>query len=96
MKFFRKYLFSFAAVAFLALVSVLVIEGAHHHDNLESHDDCSICSWQATGSSAPSTPIPPLLFHALLFVALFTFTSFFTSTTKSFSALGRAPPSILL
>lgn len=96
MKFIRKNLFPFAAAAFLSFVSVLVIEGAHHHDNLEGQDDCSICAWQATGSSAPSVPIPPLLFHSLVIASLFIFTPFFVSSFKSFPSLGRAPPSILL
>ncbi|HTC20138.1 MAG TPA: DUF2946 family protein [bacterium] len=96
MKFFRKYLFSFATFAFLAFVSVLAIEGAHHHDNLENHDDCSLCAWQMTGSSAPYTPTPPLLFHAVIFITLFVFTPFAFSSFVSFSTSGRAPPSILL
>lgn len=98
MNFFRKNLFPFTAFAFATFLSVLAIEGFHHHDDgLEGHDDCSICSWQVNGSQAPSTPAPPLLFQALLlFIALFIFTPSPPSTFVSFSTSGRAPPSILL
>jgi hypothetical protein len=96
MKFFRKCLFSFATVAFLAFVSILAIESAHHHDNFESHNDCSLCAWQLTGSSAPSTPTTPILFHALIFVSLVIFTPLFISLFQSFPSLSRAPPKNLL
>jgi hypothetical protein len=96
MKFFRKNLFPFMTVAFLAFVSVLAIEAAHHHDNLESHSDCSLCAWQMMGSSAPSTPTPPVLFHALFLTAFFTFTPFVFSSVVSFFTSGRAPPQNLL
>lgn len=98
MKFFRNNLFPFTAFAFAAFLSVLAIEGFHHHDDgLEGHDDCSICAWQATGSQAPSTPAPPVLFQALLlFLAIFIFIPSVPSSFVSFSASGRAPPSILL
>lgn len=96
MKFFRKNLFSLTAFAFLSFFSVLAIEGAHHHDSLESHDDCSICAWQATGSQASSTPASPtLLFYALILPFFFTlvifhFSPFFLSPS------GRSPPKNLL
>ena len=98
MNFFRKNFFPFTALAFAAFFSVLAIEGFHHHDDgLEGHDDCSICAWQATGSQAPSTPVPPLLFHALfLFIALFIFIPSAPSSFVSFSTSGRSPPFILL
>lgn len=98
MNFLRKNLFPFTAFAFATFLSVLVIEGFHHHDDgLEGHDDCSICSWQVSGSQAPSTPAPPPLFHALaLFVALFIFVLSAPTSFVSFSTSGRAPPSILL
>jgi hypothetical protein len=79
------------------LLTVLVAEAAHHHDNgLEGHNDCSICAFQATGSQAPSTPVPPALIQILLLVSLFTFTPTFISSVKSFPSLGRAPPQNLL
>lgn len=96
MKFFRKNLFSFTVFAFLAFVSILAIEGAHHHDNLEAHNNCSLCAWQNTGSSAPSTPTPPSLFHSPVFIALFTFTPSVYPSFVSFSTSGRAPPQNLL
>ena len=96
MKFFRKNLFLFATVAFLSFVSVLAAEGAHHHDNLESHNDCSMCAWQSTGSSAPSIPVSPLVFFSLVFVFLFVFRPSVISSFVSFSNSGRAPPTILL
>jgi hypothetical protein len=96
MKFFRKNLFTFATVAFLSFISVLAVEGSHHHDNLESHNNCSFCAWQVTGSSAASVPTPPLLPDVLVFIALFTFAPFFVSAFKSFPSLGRAPPPNLL
>jgi hypothetical protein len=96
MSFCRKYFFLFTALALLAFVSVLVIEGAHHHDNLESHNDCSLCAWQQTGSQAQSTPTPPPLLSMLLLVFFFTSTPFFIPIFKSFPSLGRAPPQNLL
>jgi hypothetical protein len=96
MKSIRKNLFSLATVAFFAFVSVLAIEGSHHHDNIEGRDDCSLCAWQSTGSQAPSTPTPPLLFHSLVFASLFAIKPSYVSSFKSFPSLGRAPPSILL
>jgi hypothetical protein len=97
MKFFRKNLFSISAFVFMAFFSILAIEGAHHHDNtLESHDDCSICSWQATGSQAPSTPVPPVIPQPLLFVFFLFFTPSFVSSFNSFPSPGRSPPKNLL
>jgi hypothetical protein len=96
MNFFRKNLFGLAVVSFLALGSVLSAQAFHHHEALESHSDCSFCSWQQTGSQAASIPVPPaLLLQTCFFVLLFTFKPFHFSTVfHSFS--GRAPPQNLL
>lgn len=91
----RKHLLSLAILSFLAFFSVLVVEGPHHHGNLESKDDCSVCSWQQTGSQAPSAPTPPQLFQALLFAVLFTFSPVYFSTFF-ISPSGRSPPPIPL
>ncbi|HUO58364.1 MAG TPA: hypothetical protein VMV05_09355 [bacterium] len=97
MRFFRKNLFSFVTFSLLAFFLVLAMEASHHHDNLEGHDDCSLCAWQLTGSNAPSAPKPPTLFHSPVFVSLVVFTPLlFVSSFESFPSVGRAPPSILL
>jgi hypothetical protein len=96
MNFFRKNLLGLAIAASLAFVSVSAVQAFHHHDRLESRDDCSLCVWQQTGSQASSTPLPPvLLFDALVAVLILAAASFYRSFV-SFSPLGRAPPHNLL
>jgi len=96
-KLFRKNLFSFVMFSLLAFFCVLAMEAFHHHDDLESRDDCALCAWQLTGSTAPSLPKPPTLFHSPLFVSIAVFTPLlFVSSFESFPSTGRAPPSILL
>ncbi|HVZ80609.1 MAG TPA: hypothetical protein VHE12_07400 [bacterium] len=81
----------------LALFLVLAMEAFHHHDDLESHDDCPLCAWQLTASNAASTPKLPTLFHSLFFVSVVVFTPLsFVPSIVSFPSVGRAPPSILL
>lgn len=96
MKFFRKTLLPFAVLALAAFLSILAIAGFHHHnDQLESHNDCSICAWQISGSQAVSAPAPPMLFHTLVFVFISTFLPLYFSTVF-FSSPGRSPPTNLL
>ncbi len=92
---FRKHLLSLAAIVFLAFSSVLMAEGSHHHGNWENKDDCSVCSWQQTGSHAPSLPTVPTLFPVLLVFLLFFSESFFFSFSVT-SPRGRSPPPNLL
>ena len=92
---FRKHLLPLAAMVFLAFSSVLIAEGSHHHWNWESKDDCSVCSWQQTGSQASSLPTAPALFPILLVFLLLVSESFFFSF-NSISPRGRSPPAILL
>lgn len=96
MKAIRRYLIPLAVLIGLSFFSVLILEGSHHHQNLESHQDCSLCSWQNTGSQAPSTNIPTILFFFSLFGFLFISTPKFVPSFVSFQPSGRAPPSNLL
>ena len=91
MSLLRKNLFPISLLAVMALLTLLIAEGAHHHGALEDNDDCSVCSWQMTGSQSPSTPLPPLLFPTLLFFILY----FFLPTFVSYNFItpsGRDPP----
>ena len=88
----RKNLFSAALLVFLAFGSVVALEAFHHHGNLEDHDDCSICSFQATGSQAPSpTVLTPVLVPLFLFFVLEIFQPFFVSHIF-IAPSGRSPP----
>jgi hypothetical protein len=58
MYFFKKHLSLISFVVLPFLFSILVVETAHHHDQLESCDHCALCVWQQTGSQAPHTPAP--------------------------------------
>jgi hypothetical protein len=93
---FKKHLTFISFVVLPFLLSILVVEAAHHHDRLEGSDHCALCVWQQSGSQAPTTPAPPVLGQIFLLVFIFTFTSIFVSSTKSFPSLGRAPPQNLL
>ena len=92
---FRKHLLPLATMVFLVFSSVLIAEGSHHHWNWESKDDCSVCSWQQTGSQSPSLPTAPTLFPLFLVFLLFVSESFFFSF-NSISPRGRSPPLNLL
>ena len=96
MKWFRKNLFLPTILVFSAFILVLVIESSHHHQDLESHDDCSICAWQATGSHAPNTPASPSFSMQFLILSLgFTLPLFYFSRFSP-AVPGRSPPYILL
>ncbi len=95
MGFFKKHLSLIAIILLPFLLSILVVEASHHHGRLEGNDHCALCVWQQTGAHVPAAPVPPLLFHALLFTFLFTFSPFYVSLTY-FSPSGRSPPSNLL
>ena len=96
MKAVRRYLIPLAILIGLSFCSVLIIEGSHHHENMESHEDCSLCSWQSMGSQAPSAPTPPALpFYVLILPFFFTFT-LLRFSRFSLSTPGRSPPAILL
>jgi hypothetical protein len=96
LSFSRKNLFPISILAITALLTLLVAEGAHHHGALEDNDGCSVCSWQMTGSQAPSTPLAPVLLPTILFFCVL---YFFIPTFVSFnfiSPTGRGPPQNLL
>lgn len=94
MNFFRKYLLSFSVIALLSFFTISSAEDFHHHDNLESQDNCAFCSFILTAAQVPSTPVPPLLFPIFLVFSLFVFQVFFTSF-RSVSPRGRSPPALL-
>jgi hypothetical protein len=89
----RKHLSPLATFVFLAFVSILAVEEAHHHGDLEDHDDCPLCAWQLTTSQAPTTPTPPLILYRLilLFILPFITTPFFYSVV-SHTTSGLSPP----
>ncbi len=95
MRLLRKHL---ALIGFLVLpflFAILAAEAAHHHDRLENSGHCALCVWQHDGSQAVSSPVPPVLTHSFLVMAVSTFVlSFFSFILLSPS--GRAPPQILL
>jgi hypothetical protein len=94
MNFFRKYLLGFSVIALLSFFTISSAEDFHHHDNLESQDDCAFCSFILTAAHAPSTPVPPVLFPLFLVFTLVVFQVFFTSF-RSVSPRGRSPPTLL-
>jgi hypothetical protein len=73
----------------------MAVENFHHHDAIESHDDCAFCSFVLTASHAPSLPVMPLLLPSFLVFSLVVLQVFFTSF-GSVSPCGRSPPQILL
>jgi len=95
MNFFRKYLLSFSAMALFSFAFISVAEDFHHHNPMESQDDCAFCSFIQTSSHAVASPVPPTLiphlFIMTLFVPRFLFVSF-----RSVLPRGRSPPRILL
>ncbi|HUO58125.1 MAG TPA: hypothetical protein VMV05_08105 [bacterium] len=95
MRSFRNNLFLLTLVVLSAFLTVLILEGSHHHGSLESNGDCSLCSWQQTGSQAPSISHAPVLLPILLVFLLFFFQPTYISYTLLFPA-GRSPPNHLL
>ncbi len=95
MKFSKNQIFAATAIVLLSFLSILSVEAFHHHGEMESNDDCSICSFQLTSSHAPSLPQPPLLLPFVVVFALFVFSLLFTRIVVV-SARGRSPPQILL
>lgn len=95
MNFFRKHLFPAAAILLLAFLTLLAVETAHHHGAMEDNDNCSVCSWQQTGSHAVATPVVSLVFFALVFSFLFTFQPL-TLSFLSYPTSGRSQPQNLL
>lgn len=93
----RKYLFHIAIIASLSFCSVLFAETFHHHEGMDSDNDCAFCSFQLTASQAPSIPIPPALPLQLLsvFTFVFIFMPYYLSRFSR-SYTGLSPPSILL
>ena len=94
MNFFRKHLLPAAAILLLAFLTLLALETAHHHGAMEDNDNCSVCSWQQTGSHAVTTTILPLIFSAMVFAFIFTFRALSLSFLF-YSTSGRSPPVLL-
>ena len=96
MRLLRKHLFPISFLVVMALFTLFITEGAHHHGALEDNDGCAVCSWQMTGSQAPSAPVPPVMLPLFLFIfTLFFRPSFFQSFVFIFPS-GRSPPKNLL
>lgn len=94
---FKKKISIFLACSALAaFLAILTIETFHHHESLEGSDDCTICSWQVTGSQAPSTPAPPPPLIPILLVSLVFFFQPFVFSFHFISPSGRSPPKNLL
>jgi hypothetical protein len=90
----RKSLFFIAILSLLSFGSVLAAEAFHHHGDLEDHDNCSMCSFKATGSQAHSLPaFTPILVPLFLFFFLEVFQPLFTSHIF-ISPSGRSPPAL--
>jgi hypothetical protein len=95
MNFYRKHLLNFSIVALLSFFTVTAIEDFHHHEGMESQDNCAFCSFILTASHSPSTPTMPLLVPFFLVFSLVVLQVLFTSFS-SVSPRGRSPPLHLL
>jgi len=95
MNFYRKYLLNFSIVALLSFFTITAIEDFHHHDGMESRDNCAFCSFILTASHSPSAPAMPLLVPFFLVFSLVFLQILFTSF-RSVSPRGRSPPLHLL
>jgi hypothetical protein len=95
MNFYRKHLLNFSIVALLSFFTITAAEDFHHHDAMESQDDCAFCSFILTAAHAPSLPTMPLLVPFFLVFTLVFLQVFFTSFS-SVSPRGRSPPLHLL
>ncbi len=97
MHYLHKQKFFLSTLLLAVFLSVLTAGSAHSHGKVKDGDDhCSLCSWQQTGSQAPSTPTPPTVpFYLLVFLLLFTF-EFLHFSPICLSLPGRSPPQILL
>jgi hypothetical protein len=88
---FRKITFLIAFLGFSAFLSLSIAENFHHHGDLESHDDCAMCSWQQADSKAVATATPPIL-TALFVVLVLEVVSFPWRSFNFVLAIGRSPP----
>lgn len=95
MNFYRKHLLNFSIVALLSFCTIMAAENFHHHEAMESQDNCAFCSFILTAAHAPSTPAMPLLVPFFLVFSLVFLQIFFTSF-GSVSPRGRSPPLHLL
>jgi hypothetical protein len=91
MNFFKKNLLKISLVALFSFITIVVAENFHHHDAMESQDDCAFCSFIQTGSHAVNTPVQPMPIPYFLVFALFVLQFSFTSF-RSVSPRGRSPP----
>ena len=91
---FRKISFLIAFLGFSAFLSLSLAENFHHHGDLESHDDCSLCSFAQTASHSSAPSVTPVLVPTLLeiFVSFTAFT--FVPSVISFFSSGRSPPAL--
>jgi hypothetical protein len=95
MNFYRKHLLNFSIVALLSFFTITAAEDFHHHEAMESQDNCAFCSFILTAAHATSAPIMPLLLPYFLVFTLVVLQVFFESF-GSVSPRGRSPPIILL
>jgi hypothetical protein len=88
---FRKISFFIALLGLTAFASLSVAETFHHHGDLESHDDCAMCSWQQVDSKATISAAPPQLIplFAVLILEIVSFSWFSFQVVR---ASGRSPP----
>ena len=91
---FRKISLFVALLGLSAFASLSVAEAFHHHGALESHDDCSICSWQQVDSKATAAPHPPSLVPTLLSGVL-SLVFYCVTFPRFIVASGRSPPVLL-
>src|SRR5665213_2064453 len=95
MNFYRKHLLNFSIVALLSFFTITAAEDFHHHDGMESQDNCAFCSFILTASHSPSAPVMPLLLPYFLVFTLVVLQVLFTSFS-SVSPRGRSSPLHLL
>ena len=91
---FRKISLFIALLGLTAFATLSVAETFHHHGDLESHDDCAMCSWQQADSKAVSIPHPPALIPTLVPELLF-LAFYFIAAPRLITASGRSPPVLL-
>jgi hypothetical protein len=91
MNFFRKQLLNLSAIALFSFCFVTVAENFHHHNPMESQDDCAFCGFIQTASHAVSAPAAPVLVYGGVMVSLFVVQFLFTSF-RAVSPRGRSPP----
>ena len=88
---FRKISLFVALLRLTAFTSLSVAEAFPHHGDLESNDDCAMCSWQQVDSKATVSAAPPQLIP-LFAVLVLEIVSFPWFSFQLVLASGRSPP----